>query len=55
MLELKPSQATFLISVVIAILAWIGYFASIPYIGDHPSFLVTVAFVFLAAGSLLQI
>jgi hypothetical protein len=32
-----PSQTTFLASLVIAILAWIAYFASIPYIGDHPS------------------
>jgi hypothetical protein len=55
MLNLKPSQTTFLISLIIALFAWIGYFASIPYIGDHPSFLLSIAFVFLAAGCLLQI
>jgi hypothetical protein len=44
-----PSQTTFLVSLVIAIVAWIAYFASIPYIGDHPSLLLTVAFAYLAA------
>jgi hypothetical protein len=49
-----PSQTTFLVSLVIAILAWIAYFASTPYIGEHPSGLLTVAFAYLAAGCLLS-
>jgi len=48
-----PSQTTFLVSLAIAIIAWIAYFASIPYIGDHPSLLLTVAFAWLAAGCLV--
>ena len=48
-----PSQTTFLVSLALAIIAWIGYSASIPYIGDHPSVLLTVAFAYLAAGCLL--
>ena len=48
-----PSQTTFLVSLAIAIIAWIGYSASIPYIGDHPSVLLTVAFAYLAAGCLM--
>jgi hypothetical protein len=47
-----PSQTTFLVSVIVAILAWIAYFASIPYIGNHPSILLTVAFGWLASGCL---
>lgn len=49
-----PTQAVFLISVIIAIFAWIASLASIPYIGDHPSFLLTIAFMILAAGCLLD-
>jgi hypothetical protein len=48
-----PSQTTFLVSVALAIVAWISYFASTPYIGDHPSVLLTAAFAYLAAGCLL--
>jgi hypothetical protein len=48
-----PSQTTFVVAVAIAILAWIGYLTSTPYIGDHPSVLLTVAFAYLAAGCLL--
>jgi hypothetical protein len=45
-----PSQTTFLVSLAIAVFAWIAYFASIPYIGEHPLGLLTIAFVYLAAG-----
>jgi len=45
-----PSQTTFLASLAIAILAWIAYFASMPYIGEHSSALLTVAFAWLASG-----
>jgi hypothetical protein len=48
-----PSQTTFLVSVAIAIVAWIAYFAFTPFLGDHPSGLLTVAFAYLAAGCLL--
>jgi hypothetical protein len=48
-----PSQTTFLVSLALAVVAWISYFAAIPYIGEHPSALLTVAFAYLAAGCLL--
>jgi hypothetical protein len=49
-----PSQNTFLVSLAVAIVAWIAYFASVPYFGQHPSGLLTVAFAYLAAGCLLS-
>ena len=49
-----PSQTTFLVSLVIVIIAWIAYFASAPFFGEHPSGLLTVAYAFLAAGCLLS-
>ena len=48
-----PSQTTFLVSLVMAVFTWITYFVATPYIGDHPSILLTVAFAYLAAGCLL--
>ena len=49
-----PTQITFLISLVIAIVAWIGSFAAIPYIGGHPSILMTLAYVVLAVGCVMK-
>jgi hypothetical protein len=45
-----PSQTTFLVSLAIAIVAWIAYLAGIPHIGEHPSGLLTIALIYLAAG-----
>ena len=39
-----PSQTTFLVSLVIVIIAWIAYFASVPFFGEHPSGHLTVAY-----------
>jgi hypothetical protein len=39
-----PSQTTFLVSLVIVIIAWIAYFGSVPFFGEHPSGLLTVAY-----------
>jgi hypothetical protein len=49
-----PTQITFLISLVIAIVAWIGSFAAIPYIGEHPSILMTLAYIVLAVGCVMK-
>jgi hypothetical protein len=49
-----PTQAVFLVSVIIAIFAWIAYLATIPYVGEHPSLLMTIAFMILAGGCLLD-
>ena len=45
-----PNQVAFLVSVILVIVAWISLFASIPYIGGHPSILMTLAYVVLALG-----
>jgi hypothetical protein len=47
-----PSQTIFLMSLALAIIAWIRAFAEMPYLG-HPSLLLTIAFAVLAAGYLL--
>lgn len=49
-----PRQAIFLISLILAIIAWIGWLISVPYVGEHPSLLMTIAFIVLAAGCLLD-
>jgi hypothetical protein len=48
-----PKAAVFIISLILFVIAWIGYFAAIPYIGDHPSFLITLAYVVVAIGCFL--
>jgi hypothetical protein len=49
-----PTQITFLISLILAVTAVIGYFAAIPYIGAHPSILMTLAYVVLAVGCVMK-
>ena len=48
-----PKQTVFLVSQILAILAWITAFIDIEYIGGHPSILMTVAYIVLALGCLL--
>jgi hypothetical protein len=45
-----PSQVVFLISLILAVIAVISYFVAIPYIGQHPSIPMTLAYVVLAVG-----
>jgi hypothetical protein len=33
----EPSQAIFIVSLVLFVIAWISYFAGVPFIGNHPS------------------
>jgi hypothetical protein len=49
-----PSQLVFLISLILAVIALIGYFAAIPYIGQHPSILMTLAYLVLGAGCVMK-
>ena len=49
-----PSQVVFLISLILAVIAVIGYFVAIPYIGQHPSILMTLAYVVLAVGCVMK-
>ena len=48
-----PNQVVFLVSLILAVVAWISVFARIPYIGEHPSVLLTLAYVVLALGCFL--
>ena len=48
-----PKQVVFLVSLILAVVAWISVFAGIPYIGGHPSVLLTLAYVVLALGCFL--
>ena len=48
-----PKQIVFLVSLAVAIVAWISFFAHIPYIGEHPSIFMTLAYVALALGCFL--
>ena len=50
-----PSQIVFLVSLILAVIAWIGAFAGISYIGAHPSILVTLAYVVLAVGCVMKV
>ena len=50
-----PTQAVFLTSLILAIVAWISTLAAIPYIGQHPSLLMTLAYLVLAAGCVLKL
>jgi uncharacterized membrane protein len=49
-----PKQVVFLVSLILAVVAWISVFAGIPYIGGHPSVLLTLAYVVLALGCFLS-
>jgi hypothetical protein len=48
-----PKQVVFLISLILAIVAWISVLAGVPYIGGHPSILLTLAYIVLAVGCVL--
>jgi hypothetical protein len=45
-----PNQVLFLVSLILAIVAWISVLAGIPYLGEHPSILLTLAYVILVLG-----
>jgi hypothetical protein len=49
-----PSQVVFLISLILVVIAVIGYFVAIPYIGQHPSILMILAYVVLAVGCVMK-
>jgi len=42
-----PNQVFFFASLILAIGAWITLLARIPYVGDHPSILLTLAYLIL--------
>ena len=48
-----PKQITFLISLVVAILAVVGMYVNIPVVSGNAAWTAIVAYVILAAGCLL--
>jgi len=49
-----PSQMMFIIAVVVAIIAIIGYFVSIPFISAYAFWILVLAFVILAGACLMR-
>ncbi len=49
-----PSQVVFLISLTLVAFAVISYLGDVPYIGHHPSILMTLAYVVLATGCVMK-
>jgi hypothetical protein len=49
-----PTQILFIISVVIAVIALIGVFVTIPFVSAYAFWLMTAAFVILAAACLFK-
>jgi hypothetical protein len=49
-----PSQMVFIIAVVVAIIAIIGVFASIPFISAYAFWIMVLAFVILAGACLMR-
>lgn len=49
-----PTQMMFIIAVVVAIIAVIGYFVSIPFVSAYAFWILVVAFVVLAGACLMR-
>ncbi len=50
-----PKVITFIISLVVAILALIGFLApTVPLLGSYPFWILLIAWLILAAGNLLE-
>jgi hypothetical protein len=49
-----PTTAVFIVSLILAALAVIGKFATIPFITEHGFWVAVVAYVVLAVGNLFR-
>lgn len=49
-----PSQMVFIIAVVIAIVAVLGYFVAIPFVSTYAFWILVLGFVVLAGGVLMK-
>jgi hypothetical protein len=49
-----PSQAVFIVSLILAALAVIGKFAAIPFVTDNGFWVAVAAYVILAIGNLFR-
>lgn len=50
----EPKVVTFIIAVVLALLAVLGYLVPIPLISLHPFWLLSIAFLLLAIANLID-
>jgi hypothetical protein len=49
-----PTQVVFIISLILAVLALIGYFVAIPFLTAYAFWIAIIAYVVLAAGCLMK-
>jgi len=49
-----PTQVVFIISLILAVLALIGFFVVIPFVTAYAFWLAIIAYVVLAAGCLMS-
>ena len=49
-----PKLLVFIVSLILFVIAWIGVFTPIPVIDEHPSILVTIAYIVLTLGCLVR-
>lgn len=49
-----PTQVIFIISLVLAVLAVIGFFITIPFVTAYAFWIAIVAYIVLAAGCLMK-
>jgi hypothetical protein len=49
-----PTQVVFIISLILAVLALIGYFVAIPFVTAYAFWLAIIGYVVLAAGCLMK-
>lgn len=50
----KPREVTFILAVLVAVLAVIGYIANLPTVGPYAFWLLVIAFVILALGNTVR-
>ena len=50
----ESSHVTFIVTVVLALLAVLGWFLPIPLIRSHPFYLLAIAFIVLVLGNLIK-
>ena len=49
-----PTKPIFLIAVVLAVLSVLGYFVTIPFVTAYAYWLIVIAFIVLAAGTMMK-
>ena len=49
-----PTQVVFIVSLILAVLALIGYFIAIPFLTAYAFWLAIVAYLVLAAGCVMK-